>query len=97
MTKGPATKAIPNIWRSARTNENSPVSSGQKTPQMNAAASQPPPLIRATKAGISKARRRARSPAGPGGGTGPACFSGASQSAESVRPAPNSSAKPSTK
>ena len=88
---------MPNIWRSARPNENSPTSNGQKTPQRNAAATQPPPLISATKAGSISARRRARSPSGPGGGTAPAFVSGASQRIVRRLPIANSRPKASTK
>ena len=96
-TNGPATKVMPNIWRNARPRSKSPVSSGQNRPQMNAAATQPPPLASATNVGSSSARRRAVSPAGPGGSTVPARVSGASQRFARCLPMTDSSPKAITK
>ncbi len=66
VTNGPATKVMPNIWRSARPSSKSPASSGQKTPQMKAAATQPP-AARQRHEGRQQQRAPARGVAGRAG------------------------------
>ena len=67
-TKVPPTQLTPKITRSDTPSGSPPEVIGSKAPHTMPAASQPVQVMSATWAGSCRARRRARSPAGPGEG-----------------------------